>query len=881
MIAALLRLGAALTLLLTAAAAAAQEPPQPAQTQRLALATDDNYAALVYTALEPVKDGKPRAQTYVELHQRRGDAWTLRNKLRLPDSVSKDFQFKLVSSSLGKGRRVLRFEAAPPSSREAEEDQFQAWFDASGDHPVIWSGSLDALEPSQRVELQDLDGDGALEILQAQRDAGVFFCGQSEALLSPRVWSFRNQRFEDAPQKVQLQIDAPRLEAVLDAEAPPRSHFPGLAAFQAASSDLRDSVSGLRSRVSQPTALGDGDYNSVWIEGVDGAGRGEFVTARVNPAWPLRGLRITPGAVANEKVWGTYGRPSLLLLSFADGTRYQVALPRAEREPLRERGGLYVALPAPLQTHCLTVAILEVEQPPAGRRLAQTAISEISPLIDLDYASRQTAVEQLIDQMSRERDHQRRVHMQRLASGLGPELGEAVLANLRRELATEGGRPRLDLLLPMMSAVSTAQGDTILVELLSWDKLSGDELSALQRTITLRGQRYLEVLARVALDEAAAPLLRTRALEIFSRAAPPERVSALLPLLGQGEPQMRRAVVRGLSRAPLSDSPALLAAAASQADSPASHDALWALDRVFRYHLHGEPRQLPGAENILRAYNETEDLQIRLRAVTLLRRVKVTNGDAFLIAVLESRERPEVRERAAEALLLYGEEKVTEALLRALQDESPPVRFAALKALEGREGQPRVVDALTQYARKEGWRRGQRRVYRLLALSEQRQGADLLYERIEGSDDAQALLALSALNSGRNNIRALPLERVIRAEGRAVRVRAQATRALTWGSDPTSERLLVELVTGRLGAPPEVRVSAARALGSRRTRLGQEALVEAVRDPTDPNLQRACLRSLGRYNSPAVRELLIGLRSEVSLRVRPALEEAINATQLP
>jgi HEAT repeat protein len=344
---------------------------------------------------------------------------------------------------------------------------------------------------------------------------------------------------------------------------------------------------------------------------------------------------------------------------------------------------------------------------------------------------------------------------------------------------------------------------------------------------------------------------------------------------------MRRAVVRGLSRAPLSDSPALLAAAASQADSPASHDALWALDRVFRYHLHGAPRQLPGAENILRAYNETEDLQIRLRAVTLLRRVKVPNGDAFLIAVLESRERPEVRERAAEALLLYGEEKVTEALLRALQDSAPPVRFAALKALEGREDQPRVVDALTQYARREGWRRGQKRVYRLLALSAQRQGADLLYELIEGSDDAQALLALSALNSARDNIRALPLERVIRAEGRAVRVRAQAARALTWGSDPASERLLVELVTGRQAAPPEVRVAAARALGSRRTRLGQEALVEAVRDPTDPNLQRACLRSLGRYNSPSVREFLIGLRSEVSLRVRPALEEAINAIQLP
>lgn len=861
---------------------AAAEVPAPAHVQVLGQIELDaqapqGYGVIVYRATEHHPKGKgSRTQTYMELRQRKGAAWTLRNKLRLPSHVDERFQLSLHKEDLGKDHHVLRFEARPP--RQALElDQFQAWFDARGHHPVIWSGALDAVEPRQRLIVRDIDGDGAEEIIQGQQDAGVFFCGQSQTVLFPRVWDFRRQRFEETRQAVRWNQDAPQLTASLDAQAPGRSHFPGLAAFRSASSDVRDTRAGLRSRVSQPTGLSDGDDNSVWIEGAPGDGAGEFVTANINPAWPLRGLRLMPGAVANEKVWGSYGRPREVLLSFAGGERFRVKLPAAGREELRERGGLYVALPKPVQTHCMTVMLLEVETPPAGRGQKHTALSEVSPLIDLDYASRQTAVEQLVQQLSDERDHRRRQSMIRLASGLGPELGEAVLTNLKRELSTQGGRPDLDLLLPLIHTAPTEQGGAMIERLLAWEPLQLDEQAALQRSIALRGQRYLDTLLRLGLDQEQAPLVRARAVEIFARAAPPERTPDLLPLLGQGDEPLRLAVVRGLSRAPRASTDALLEVAATQADSPASHDALWALERVVRHHGRGKPVPLEGAEKILVAYNKTQDVQIRIRAVKLLGRVTLTNGDAFLIAILQGQERPEIRRLAAHALRLYPGDKASDALSQALKDKSPLVRFAALKGLEERVNLPRVIQAVTAYAKAETWRQGLDRAYKLMALSEQRHGADYLYSLLEGSDQARIQLVLSSLNSARNNIRALPLSRMIINRQLPEQQRTLATRALTWGKDPDSERLLVDLVTGEQPNERKVRIAAARALGTRRSKLGLDALMAAVTDNTDPSFQRACIRSLGRYQSPKAMRQLIGLRSKVTLRVRPVLEEAIDS----
>ena len=866
------------TLLLFSQSAIAA-PPRPASAQGGGQAEGERFAVSVYTLVEKKRDGEPLTQSYAVFYARRGNRYAEINKLRIPHGVITGYRYTLETIDMGGGQTVLRFEAGPDSEDEADIiglDIYQAYIEAQGPYTTIWSGSIDVLDPRRRLDIEDLDGDGDKELVLAQLDSAVAFCGSSKARLFPKVWDFKRDRFVDAPFPAELLNGAVDVTATMDDKAPRASHFPELVAFRSASSDARDINS--NTRLSQPQALGDGQASTPWIEGAEGWGQGQFVTARINRSFAMRGMRLLPGNAASLERFAAYGVPTEVLLTFeGDNPPLRVTLPRTPLLEMLDGGGLYVEFPKPVISGCMSVTILEVRQPARKPKYQRTAFSELTPLVELDYGDRASALNALVDALASEETSRRRRELIDLASGFGQELGPAVerILNTAMNPDNPNAAAQMERVIPLLGALPRDEALGVLKQLLSYEALTRNQLLLLQKTIASQSKTLVGPLFD--LCEASKPedIVLQRAVRILGKAASPKQMVRLAPLLGQGDGELRRMVVRAMSRARFEGAETLLEIVETNPDSPAAHDALWALEHVTQRHLRGKTGTLPGGERILKAYNQSEDVQIRLRAIRLLTRITTSNADVFLITVLQSQERPEIRLIAAEALALYDNDKSTQALIGALTDTSPSVRFEAIKSLEDRQAQEAVVVAAVEYAKKETWKRGLSHAYRLIATSDHGPSIDYLYENLSGQDARRAGMAVTAISKARKNVRPEPLEAMVRDDNLDERMRQQAIQALAWADDAASESFLVEVLRNRVTYPENLQAASARAMGRRKTPQTLQALIDVLNTSGRAKVQRACIRALAHYPSRTALRALVGMRSKVDLRSRRYLEESI------
>lgn len=879
---------AAALVLVTATALAEPPPPAfPPGVERVGTVpwirsgSGEWLGGVVYVKQERLGKKSTRSVTFLELHH--GAAVV--GKIRMPLDFSRAYTYALAVEHVSGDHQVVVFDAVPKGDDPvSDRDLFRAFLamrkGAAGPLEVIWSGVLDGVDPRHLIELSDYDGDGEREVLLASLDRRILFCGQGLAAVLPRVWDFKKNNFVAVPYQPGLSRDAPMLQATATLDAPITSHFPDLVSFRSASSDLRDLKARPGSRVSLAVDLADGSPSTAWVEGVEGFGIGEFVTADVNRAYPLRGLRIIPGHGRDKTTWDTYAAPREVLLTFSNGSAYRVELPQLSLAVLREKGGLYVALPEPVDSECVSLTILSVYPPaikPRRRRTddgQRTAVSELTPLNALDFEPRQEAIRLLVNDIVLENKGRRQRALIGLAEGLGSELRPAVLDALRDELGKpkEVGHP--DHLVPLIVRLPAQDGVAATVEYLAYPKLTDNDVTALQRAISFEARSFVEPLMTFALDPQTNAVARERIVHILGRAAEPDQLKQFVGLLGEGSTQLRKDVIRGLSRVPIESADPILARVADNPGQPAAHDGLWALDRITRKAFRGELGTLPGAERIFQAYVATDDLQIRIRALRLLARVTENNGDSFLVTVLESKERPELRAMAASALANYSSDKATNALLHALGDESPTVRIAAVQALAGRASLPVATEAVTDYARKEDWGNGLSSAYRVLALSKQRSGPDYLYQIVEGADDRRAALAVKAVDKARDNVRVIPLGRVIADDNRPVSLRVEAIGVLAWTRDAESEQLLVDLVNND-GKPIELRRAAVRVFQFRQTPAGFAALANLLASTDEMKLQIAIVRVLAYYRGPKTEAVLREARPRVVPRVQRYIDESL------
>lgn len=836
---------------------------------------------VVYVKQERLGKRSTRSLTFFELH--RGGAVV--GKIRMPLEFGEGYRYALAVESLQGGHHAVVFDAIPQTDDPgSDRDLFRAFLamphGGGGPLETVWAGVLDAIDPRHLVELKDLDGDGEREIVLASLDRRILFCGQGLAALLPRVWDFKKKTFVAVPYRPTNTQGATALQAEATLDSPVTSHFPELISFRSASSDLRDIKSGGGSRVSLPVVLADGSPQTAWIEGVDGYGIGEFVTADVNRAFPLKGLRIIPGFAMDARTWDAYALPAEILVSFSNGQSFRVTLPQRTLSEIREKGGLYVGLPEPVETDCVSVTILAVHPPAAPVRTKRgvdgrhTAISELTPLNVLDFEPRQEALRRLVNEIVEENRNRRQRALIGLAAGLGSELRPAVLETLRAELGKPQGVGRPERLVPLIVRLPPQDGVAATVEYLGYPKLTRNDVAALQRAIAFDGRGFVEPLMAMALDPSTPAQVRERIVHILGRAADPRQLERFVELLGEGSTELRKDVIRGLARVELGASGAILERVVQAPGGPAAHDGLWVLDRIARKAFRGKIGSFEGGERIFKAYSDTDDLQIRIRALRLLDRVTEPNGDVFLATVLSSQERPELRALAATALRHYPTDTATQALIDALADASPTVRIAAVESLGTRASLPSVADAVATYARKEDWGKGLASAYTVLALSKQRSGPDYLYQLIEGADSRRAMLAVTAIDEARDNVRTTVLARIIADEGRTLELRAACVEVLAWTQDAESEQLLVDLVKND-DAPIELRRAAARVFQHRQTPAGFAVIANVVGSTNDIKLQIALVRVLAYYRGDATIALLERLEDRVEPRVQKYVEESL------
>ena len=885
--------------LLTPALAQADELPLPRGGRLLGQAhgaptpSGQSVGVVVYIQNERNYADEPVQKLYVDVLVGKSGATPRRRVLRreLPEGFANNYRYRLETIDLkrGDGRWVLRFEADPDAKGLASDrDRFVMFMAGSArarELAVISVGRQDGIDPKQLVTFEDIDQDGELEVIQIDKGRSIATCGDSWEKLFPLVWDFDGSRFKPAPLALALNNQAPVVTARFSDAAPISSHFPSKTRFHTSSSDYSDLKAPPGSRLSRPTALSNNDLSQGWTEGAPGFGRGEFVTARVNPAFPIQGLRIVPGLVSSEARFVHHAVPRRLLLSFEDGTMVQVELPEADRVKLREEGGLYVELPAPVQSDCVTVTILDVWPP--KRKLprrgrddgAHTSLTEITPLNTMDFEERAAVIQKLVDQMLADKSSTRRRALETLAQDLGREMGPVIMKAQEEELAKPIADAHPERLLALLNLLEPDEALEFMEKLLDYPGVRSYHLATLQRNVAFKGRAYIEPLFELALDEERSERVRSSAARIVSRAAPPERMLELLPLLGIERAELRKSVVRGLTRAGFDAVDTLLGIAADPKTSAlAAHDALWAVERISRARFRGEPGKLPGGERLMTAYTNHDDVQLKIRALRLLRSVRVNNGDAFLATVLKSQtQRPEVQALAAEGLALYPTETSTDALLHGLDSDSPTIRIHAAASLKDRPNLPRVAKAIVAYSKRETWTRGLRHAYQILATTSAREGADTLYAIIEGENDDRATMALKAINVTRSGALSLRLEPIIFNEGRDLKVRQQAIQALAWTEGTAGEALLIDMTRGTRSVPVELREAATRALGSRRSPAALQALLDVVDDPDPVAIQRAAIRVLAYYPADQALPKLNALRGQVDERTERTLKRTINA----
>lgn len=125
--------------------------------------------------------------------------------------------------------------------------------------------------------------------------------------------------------------------------------------------------------------LTDGDYATVWAEGVSGTGEGESVTLHLSSPQPVFGVQICNGYTADADLYEKNGKVSKVRVDFGEGTVLEQGVDGygfegADPETLAQMNLNRIELEAPVVTDTITITITGAEK---GTKYDDTCISEI------------------------------------------------------------------------------------------------------------------------------------------------------------------------------------------------------------------------------------------------------------------------------------------------------------------------------------------------------------------------------------------------------------------------------------------------------------------------------------------------------------------------
>ncbi|HQP33759.1 MAG TPA: HEAT repeat domain-containing protein [Polyangiaceae bacterium] len=276
--------------------------------------------------------------------------------------------------TIGTQRSLVRVELNEPG--RSWTGLLAASVDGTATPVAIWSGNtgeprVGEADTSTRIEVSEGE-DGASTVLvgEVRRELGL--CGRP-ALLSPRLVDPSDLALK--PVKMQRLSRAERDKAETVTAQRAQDPFTPLGRVL--------SAMGASSAIGSPSALTDGDPETVWSEGRGSEGRGEFVTMRAPSEVAITGFSLIVRP-ANQQV--DDGAAPRKLWIAVDGRLIGVTMPE---DAWKAPGGRYlVQLASPVRSSCVALvlddAFVGKDAKKAAVSLAEvTAVSEFDGRLDL------------------------------------------------------------------------------------------------------------------------------------------------------------------------------------------------------------------------------------------------------------------------------------------------------------------------------------------------------------------------------------------------------------------------------------------------------------------------------------------------------------------
>jgi len=741
----------------------------------------------------------------------------------------------------------------PVRGRPAEE----TWIGevTAGATRTIWSGVTGP---------RDADGESSLyvevapdRIFEYQTAGQVTRCDGQPVRLFPRAWDFATARFRPI-MSTPPAVAATKLTAVREAPAMPAGRPLGEFHFVAASTT---SSAGADARgLGAPTALDDGDPKTVWSEGLGGDGRGEFLTARATGPYRVRGLRIVPGDASSPAAFKARNRIKALAVAFgpAPEQRFEIEFPQdpAAGGAAKVAAPYWIALPAPVETACVTVVLREVYRgsesgPRAGG--GTTAISDLAVFTDLDGGA---GLDRLIADTAAGGDCATRVPML-------VNVGQAAVAPLAQAVGAASGEGRACLVRALATIDATARNEAALAALAAALAGAGPaEERLIADTLARAEHPPVAVLVAALGAPKASDDDRARAARVLGALPGPEATAALLAAVGTGLPALRLEVVQALGHSPGATVAMIVSGieAARTAAPPAPlrrADLVRALPALAR---RSAPEAL-AAHGALRAILVSAgggDFEIRARAVLALGALPNAGGTqdvtTELAAIAAGDPDPVLRFLAVRELANPEAASAVPALRQALTDRDPRVRETAAEGL-GAHHDAGAEPLLIAGAKQEDWPIVRRAEIEALGTLCGAAGRDLLVRAIERDVDDVRRAALVGLTRCHDKRAPGALLQLVRTRRMNPALRELAASLIgDWGdrhvTDTLAEQVpaLVNEAEGDMAAEG-ITVAAIRSLGRSGGPKSVAALAALSGDAKHPYRQPA-IESLGLLCDP-------------------------------
>jgi HEAT repeat protein len=561
--------------------------------------------------------------------------------------------------AVGEGKRVLHVRV--PSKRAGV-----AWEAvlAGRDDATLWSGvtGLASGEEGERAgEAIELPGPGGGFVVVGDVREDLRICGQAQTLLTPRVLDPKSMTFRGATMQRLSADDRDDAEPIVASARGGARDLP-LAHLLLAT--------GASTAIGAPAAMTDGDLATAWSEGRPGDGHGEFVTMRAPADVPIARLAITP-APTTPAAHGAAPRTFYLV---TDTRTIAVVLPE---DAWMHPGASYdIPLVEPIRASCLSLVLDKAYVRP-GEAHPEVTIAELTAYSELDHPGatlREVAT----------------------ALGGGGARGEAAKGVLERAgddglVAASAAYASLDpagraLAVDAAIGAGTCEASAPLLIAAAGDR---------DPEVARKGREKLERCAKRATRALVSAVrgtdmaARATAARLLATVAPSEAIDPLVEVLGQGEPGTRAAVRTALAKSAASASSARVAALIGDDKRPA--DARVELLRALASRLAEAPALASSAIDALLAGATFTRRYLLVEPTAALAAGGNAAAEARLAAMIVEDPDAPVRAHAAESAM--GSSGESAALEHAVDDSSPRVREAALRAFTASKSAPVEVIA--------------------------------------------------------------------------------------------------------------------------------------------------------------------------------------------